>query len=193
MQHELGTENVVMMNNSDVPTTKPLELVKDPQLQRSRKILLIMIGIYFGICLVGTFAKIVNDAGNSQKNASVVGSIASIAYYGFGLLVSYKYSEIGLRVFAWLGVVILVITGIALILLFLAAVAGLAVAGVAFSALDSIKNNSTVVPSVDKAAIKGTMFGFSALIFISFILNLSYFILAVNNYCQVRFQVGQTH
>ncbi|CAF1509654.1 unnamed protein product, partial [Adineta steineri] len=98
MQHELGTENVVMMNNSDVSTTRPLELVKDPQLQRSRKILLIILSICLGLCLIGTFAEIVNYAGNSKKITDVVGSIASIAYYGFGLWVSYKYSEIGLRV-----------------------------------------------------------------------------------------------
>ncbi|CAF0900036.1 unnamed protein product [Adineta steineri] len=98
MQHKLGTENMVMFNNLDTHTTRRLAPDNDPQLQRSRKVLLIMLGISLGISLAYTFVQVLKNTGNSQTNTSVVGSIVPIAFYGFGLLVSYRYSETGLRV-----------------------------------------------------------------------------------------------
>ncbi|CAF1095365.1 unnamed protein product [Adineta steineri] len=167
---------MVVTNNPVTPTTKPLALVKDPQLQRSRKILLIMLGISLGLSLVNSFVQNVNYTGNLQTNTIVAIPIVSIAFDGFGLLVSYKYSEIGLRVFAWLGMIILVCMGIGFLWLFLGDVAVLAIVGVAFSAANSVNDNSTIRPSVDAAAIKGVMcFHFD------------------NNYCHIRFQIGQTH
>ncbi|CAF4241522.1 unnamed protein product, partial [Adineta steineri] len=89
---------MVIMNDHYTPTIKPLERVNDPQLQRSRRVLLIMLGICLGLCLIIVFVAIVNYTENSQTNTSVVGPIVLIALYGFGLLVSYDYSGKGLRV-----------------------------------------------------------------------------------------------
>ncbi|CAF0805396.1 unnamed protein product [Adineta steineri] len=45
MQHKRGPENMVIMNDHYTLTTKPLAQVNDPQVQRSRRVLLIMLGI----------------------------------------------------------------------------------------------------------------------------------------------------
>ncbi|CAF0736168.1 unnamed protein product [Adineta steineri] len=98
MQHKLGTENMVMFNNLDTHTTRRLAPDNDPQLQRSRKVLLIMLGISLGLALVGILAEIVNYEGNLETNIEIVVFIVVFAFYGYGLFVSYKYSEKGLRV-----------------------------------------------------------------------------------------------
>ncbi|CAF0736153.1 unnamed protein product [Adineta steineri] len=107
MQHELGTENMVIMNNHDTRTTKRLAQFNDSQLQRCRTILLAILGICLGFCLISTFIRIVNCTTNSETNTELVdviafivliASIASVAFYGYGLFVSYRYSDKGLRV-----------------------------------------------------------------------------------------------
>ncbi|CAF3524208.1 unnamed protein product [Adineta steineri] len=114
MQHELGTENMVMFNNPDNPTTRSLALVKDLKVQRPRIVLLSVLGICLGTFVIGTLAEIANYEGNLQKNTGVVISIVFIAFYGFGLLVSYRYSETGLRVFAWWSIIMVGLIGIGL-------------------------------------------------------------------------------
>ncbi|CAF1096477.1 unnamed protein product [Adineta steineri] len=94
MQHELETENMVMMNNPDM---RPLTQVTNPQLERYRTILLIMLGICLGFWLAIAFVEIVDYTVDLQTNTRIVGSIAAIAFYAFGLFVSCKYSKKGLR------------------------------------------------------------------------------------------------
>ncbi len=51
MQYEPGTEKVAMMSGPNNPISRPLTVTENPQLQRSRKILLVMLGI----CLVSFY------------------------------------------------------------------------------------------------------------------------------------------
>jgi hypothetical protein len=51
MQYQPGAEKVAMMGGPYVLTSRPLTLAEDPQVQRARKVLLIM----FGICLVSFY------------------------------------------------------------------------------------------------------------------------------------------
>ncbi|CAF0736139.1 unnamed protein product [Adineta steineri] len=98
MQHELGTESVVMINNPDTAATKPLAHLKDLQLQRCRTVLLIMLGICLGSCLTNIYIEIINYRERSPTNTRIIGISALIALFGFGLFVSYKYSKKGLCV-----------------------------------------------------------------------------------------------
>ncbi|CAF4052288.1 unnamed protein product [Adineta steineri] len=98
MRHELGIGNMVMMNNHDTPTIPPSPLVKDLKVQRLRIVLLSMLSLCLGTFVISTLAEITNYEGNLQKNTQVVVSIVFMAFYGFGLFVSYRYSETGLRV-----------------------------------------------------------------------------------------------
>ncbi|CAF4158580.1 unnamed protein product [Adineta steineri] len=89
---------MVMMNKPDTSATRPLAQVKDHQLQRCRIILLIMLGICLGSCLTNLYIQIVSYTGYLRTNAIPTVPIAATVYYGFGLLVSYRYSTIGLYV-----------------------------------------------------------------------------------------------
>jgi hypothetical protein len=51
MQYKQETEKVAMMNSSYMTVTKPLSLTEDREVQRTRKILIIILGV----CLVSCF------------------------------------------------------------------------------------------------------------------------------------------
>ncbi len=48
MQYKPETEKVAMMGNAYIPVLRPLLLTEDPQVQRTRQILMIILGV----CLV---------------------------------------------------------------------------------------------------------------------------------------------
>ncbi|CAF1043787.1 unnamed protein product [Adineta steineri] len=89
---------MVVIINPDAPATKPLAQLKDPQLQRSRKILLIMLGICLTFWFIMVLIDIVFYTGDPRRYTRILVAIVLIAFNGFGLFVSYKYSKIGLRV-----------------------------------------------------------------------------------------------
>ncbi|CAF4778520.1 unnamed protein product, partial [Rotaria sp. Silwood1] len=45
MRFEQGSEKVGMINTSSIPVSKPLSVIEDPEIQRTRKILLIILGV----------------------------------------------------------------------------------------------------------------------------------------------------
>jgi hypothetical protein len=58
MQYQPETEKVAMMSSSYTPVSKPLSRTEDPQIQRNRKILMVIVGV----CLVSfVFFKIYID------------------------------------------------------------------------------------------------------------------------------------
>ncbi|CAF1405366.1 unnamed protein product [Rotaria sordida] len=138
MQYEPGTDKVAMMDTPYVPTTRPLALAEDPQVQRPRKVLLIMLGICLGLSLFNTIIVIVDRTRNPQESGRLSQPLLSILFYSFGLFVTYKYHQTGLRVFAWLGVIMLICTGIVFGLILIGALASLALISVFSVAVNSI-------------------------------------------------------
>ncbi|CAM2726260.1 unnamed protein product [Rotaria socialis] len=102
MQYAQGSEKVVLTTSPYMPVSQPLSLNEDPEIRRTRKVLLIIVGVCLGLAVLGVVS-------------SIVGSEAPIIFLSFGCLVAYRYSPTGLKVFAWLNVVGLVILGIGVI------------------------------------------------------------------------------
>ncbi|CAF3127617.1 unnamed protein product [Rotaria socialis] len=125
MQYEQGSEKVVPMASPYKSVSQPLSLAEDFEIRRTRKILLIMLGVCLGLAVIGAAGAIGAIAGHYITNsteyttyrASIVQSFSSIVFFGFGYLVTHRYSRIGLQVFAWISIIELVIVGIALVLL----------------------------------------------------------------------------
>ncbi|CAF2361054.1 unnamed protein product [Rotaria sp. Silwood2] len=100
-------------------------LLHDPVVNRTRKILLILIGIllvlgliYFIFILHSYAAKNSLQSQLPNNSAQLVSILIYIVYYSFGLLVTYRYYQTGLLVFAWLGSVsLLLILAIAMVIL----------------------------------------------------------------------------
>ncbi|CAF1269753.1 unnamed protein product [Rotaria sp. Silwood1] len=130
MKYEIENERVGMMN-SNSQVVKTLALVEDPQIQRYRKILLIILGIFLTLWLINTTIGIVNIAHNPKESVSVIASLISMLISGLGFWATYKYNATGLRVFAWLGVIGLVCGGILLGVILILAFDGLVMTGVA--------------------------------------------------------------
>ncbi|CAF4157980.1 unnamed protein product, partial [Adineta steineri] len=93
MQHELGTENMVMINNLDNPTTRPLALVKDLKVQQPRIVLLSLLGFclfawlsmvlvgLMGIGLVSMFVDVVR--GVPVTGVALNGKSTMVTFSGF--------------------------------------------------------------------------------------------------------------
>ncbi|CAF3796693.1 unnamed protein product [Rotaria sp. Silwood1] len=78
----------------------------------------------WALCLIGLINSIFGYSSRTGTNETNLGvqlgqSIISIAFYIFGIIVAYRYSQIGLRVFAWLGIVSLIGLGIIVVVLLL--------------------------------------------------------------------------
>ncbi|UJR07532.1 hypothetical protein I4U23_011820 [Adineta vaga] len=124
MQYKPETEKVAMMDPSDPVTIRPLSLKYNVEIQRTRKILLIILGVCLGLSIAGALSAIStsavrNEIGSSKGRSEVGFNIISILFYAFGTFVAYRYYQIGLRIFAIIGVIILVLEAIAVILLLL--------------------------------------------------------------------------
>ncbi|CAF0907571.1 unnamed protein product [Rotaria sordida] len=124
MQYKQGNEKVYMMDGYNQPLSKLFPFNQDPEIQRTRKILLIILGVCLGILLSGMINVIFGPTidicliGNGHI-AEIIEYLISIILYTFGLFVVYRYSEIGLRVFAWLNIITLIIVGIVILALFI--------------------------------------------------------------------------
>ncbi|CAF1346497.1 unnamed protein product [Rotaria magnacalcarata] len=123
-QNEVLTDKVSMTDSSTVHNTFILP-GQESEVHRVRKILLVLISIllFLGfinfIFILHSYTSV--DLFNSQlpnNSSQFVSIIISIFYYGFGLLVTYRYYQTGLLVFGWLGSVsLLLILVIALVIL----------------------------------------------------------------------------
>ncbi|CAF4167236.1 unnamed protein product, partial [Rotaria sordida] len=98
MKYEPGSEKVVMIGNTYFQATKSLTLTEDPEIQRPRKILLIILGIFLALCLINTTLGIVDIARNSTRSSHIIVSLISILANGLGFWATYKYNATGLRV-----------------------------------------------------------------------------------------------
>ncbi|CAF4837987.1 unnamed protein product [Rotaria sp. Silwood1] len=98
MKYEPGSEKVAMMSGTYPQTTKILTLAEDPNVQRPRKILLIIFGVFLALCLINTTVGIVDVARNSTGSAFIIVSLISIVINGLGFWSTYKYNATGLRV-----------------------------------------------------------------------------------------------
>ncbi|CAF2058350.1 unnamed protein product [Rotaria magnacalcarata] len=122
MHHEQGSEQVVTVASPNKSVSQLLSLTEDSEIQRTRKILLIMLGVCLGLTVIGAAGAIGLIAGHELTNnseyktyrASIVQSFSSIVFFGFGYLVTHRYSQIGLQVFAWINIIELVIVGVLL-------------------------------------------------------------------------------
>ncbi|CAF0803910.1 unnamed protein product [Rotaria sordida] len=119
MQYEQGSEKVNIVGAHNTLVAKPLPMNQDPEVQRTRRILLIVLGVCLALCLMNAINAIFGHNSQhhikqTQHGVQVGQSLISIAFYTFGIIAAYRYSQIGLRVFAWLGVISLIILGIAI-------------------------------------------------------------------------------
>ncbi|CAF1418733.1 unnamed protein product [Rotaria sp. Silwood1] len=103
MQYKQESEKVGMINTFWMPVSKPISPAEDPEIQRTRKILLIILGVCLTFSIIGTINaisgnEIANRMQATQRGAQIGQSLISIIFYGFGIFVAYRYYETGLRV-----------------------------------------------------------------------------------------------
>ncbi|CAF1333164.1 unnamed protein product [Adineta steineri] len=118
MQFKPETKNMVTMNPAYILTIpKELSLTENYEIQRTRKILLIILGVCLALSVVGTISaisesKLEGDIGVPRRSSQGGHSFISMLYCSFGIIVTYQYSQNGLRVLVCLGIIMLVIMGI---------------------------------------------------------------------------------
>ncbi|CAF1037383.1 unnamed protein product [Adineta steineri] len=152
MQYKPETKNMVTMNPAYILTIpKELSLTENYEIQRTRKILIIILGVCLALSVVGTISaisesKLEGDIGVPRRSSQGGHSFISMLYCSFGIIVTYQYSQNGLRVLVCLGIIMLVIMGIAATIILC-----LAIGAVAF--LNYTDNNEK------QAMIVGVSFG----------------------------------
>ncbi|CAF3394744.1 unnamed protein product [Rotaria socialis] len=123
-QNEVLSDKVSMADSSTVHN-KFILLGPEPEIYRVRKILLILISMLLFLSFINVIFILYSytsvDSFHSElpnNSSQFVSIIISIFYYGFGLLVAYRYYQTGLLVFGWLGSVsLLLVLVIALVIL----------------------------------------------------------------------------
>ncbi|CAF0801221.1 unnamed protein product [Rotaria sp. Silwood1] len=123
-QNEILTDKTSMTDDS-IGLNKSSSLLYDPVVNRTRKILLILVvtllvlGLTYFIFILHSYAATISPKSQLPNNsAQLVSILIYIVYYSFGLLVIYRYYQTGLFVFAWLGSVSLIlILAIAMVIL----------------------------------------------------------------------------
>ncbi|CAF1352171.1 unnamed protein product [Adineta steineri] len=104
MQFKPETKNMVTMNPAYILTIpKELSLTENYEIQRTRKILLIILGVCLALSVVGTISaisesKLEGDIGVPRRSSQGGHSFISMLYCSFGIIVTYQYSQNGLRV-----------------------------------------------------------------------------------------------
>ncbi|CAF1181142.1 unnamed protein product [Rotaria sordida] len=103
MQYKQGSETVDMINTPYILVSRPLSSNEDPEVQRTRKIFLIILGVCFGLIVASTITIIFGPTidicliGNGDI-VKIAGCLISILFYTFGIFVAYRYYQTGLRV-----------------------------------------------------------------------------------------------
>ncbi|CAF3440416.1 unnamed protein product [Rotaria socialis] len=107
-----------MMDSPIQPPVKPISLTADPQIQKTRKILLIVLGMLVVLSAISTIADICkttireDSVRRPPRGVPIVESLVLHLVYSFGFFVTYRYHKLSLQVFAWLNVVLLFYFGI---------------------------------------------------------------------------------
>ncbi|CAF3522470.1 unnamed protein product [Rotaria socialis] len=123
MQYAQENEKVATIASSGIMISQPLPLNKDLEIRLTRIILLIMLGVSIGAAVLGVLGAIASIASNdvqygskySIRQTGIGQSLISLLLYSFGYLVAYRYSQTGLRVFAWINIFALASAGIGLV------------------------------------------------------------------------------
>ncbi|CAF0933237.1 unnamed protein product [Rotaria sordida] len=105
-------DNAAMLRGKNVPIEPP-SLEQNPKVNRVRKLLFFFIGIDLVFSLVN-FLFVIHSYAASESlesqspnsSSQLVLIIASLIYYGFGLLVTYRYYQTGLLIFSLLGLAV---------------------------------------------------------------------------------------
>ncbi|UJR07538.1 hypothetical protein I4U23_011826 [Adineta vaga] len=109
MQYAQGSEKVL------VPGTVPILLTDDREVQRTRKILLIIFGILLGLNILSIAVFIINSTTTTSTSTTASAyylkqnrtytftqPVLSAIFYALAFYVTYNYHPTGLRVVAWL-------------------------------------------------------------------------------------------
>ncbi|CAF4383817.1 unnamed protein product [Rotaria socialis] len=149
------------MGNPYVPVSQLLSLADDPEIRRTRKNLRILLGVLLVLTVLGTISSItgngiVNNSKYSSRGTEIAQSIISVLFLSFGYLAAQRYSKIGLRVFAWLNIIELVIMGIVLAIL---VICGLVVVRAASSAANGEQKGILVLSIVVVVVIIAVIIG----------------------------------
>ncbi|CAF1222460.1 unnamed protein product [Rotaria sordida] len=118
------------MHSSNKPVFIKFSLIEDPQVQRTRRILSIILGTCICLSVLRMISVIFGNGSNAcliktEFVAEIVQFLSSILAYSFGLFVTRRYYETGLRIFAWLIILELVIIGIGIIIVVLIILGGI--------------------------------------------------------------------
>ncbi|CAF3230728.1 unnamed protein product [Rotaria socialis] len=130
MRYAQDNDKVLLIDSPYMPASQPLSLTDDPEIRRTRKILLILLSGILVLAVLGTIGSITgngatNNSEYSSRGVQIGRSLISVVFLSFGYLVAHRYSKIGLLVFAWLNIIGLVIDGIIVVLLFVAGLTSL--------------------------------------------------------------------
>ncbi|CAF4007127.1 unnamed protein product [Rotaria sordida] len=103
MQYKQGSEVVSMINASHTSVQRPFSLNEDPEIKRTRKILLTILSVFLALSVIGTISAIYengisNSTQGTQGGVRIGQSLISVLFYGFGIFVAYGYFETGLKV-----------------------------------------------------------------------------------------------
>ncbi|CAF3632865.1 unnamed protein product [Rotaria socialis] len=146
MRYAQDNDKVLLIDSPYMPASQPLSLTDDPEIRRTRKILLILLSGILVLAVLGTIGSITgngvtNNSEYSSRGVQIGRSLISVVFLSFGYLVAHRYSKIGLLVFACLNIIGLVIDGILVVLLFVAGLTSLANA----SSLNNSQTNGMLV------------------------------------------------
>ncbi|CAF3362693.1 unnamed protein product [Rotaria socialis] len=119
MAHGQGSEQVVMVDDLSLPSSKWSLLKADPQIKQTQNNLQILISVLLTLSVIGTILTIVDSLAGYDRNislrvASMVRPLLALILHGFGFSVTYRYNELGLLAFAWLILIGLFLLGMRL-------------------------------------------------------------------------------
>ncbi|CAF1426482.1 unnamed protein product [Rotaria sordida] len=122
MQPEQGTDKVIITTSPTLPVSKQLLLATDPEIRRTRKILAVIYGICLAVSVFGLidtiFSRTIEYCLIPNGYYEEIGEyVITILFAAIGLFVTFQYSEIGLRVIAWISIIESVGIGIAILFL----------------------------------------------------------------------------
>ncbi|CAF4397762.1 unnamed protein product [Rotaria socialis] len=101
MAHGQGSEQVVMVDDLSLPSSKWSLLKADPQIKQTQNNLQILISVLLTLSVIGTILTIVDSLAGYDRNislrvASMVRPLLALILHGFGFSVTYRYNELGL-------------------------------------------------------------------------------------------------
>ncbi|CAF3691895.1 unnamed protein product [Rotaria socialis] len=159
--------NAVLITSLRTPASQPSSLTDDPEIRRTRKILLILLRTILVLAVLATIGSIAgnvvtNNSEYSSRGVEISRSLIPVVFLTFGYLVAHRYSKIGLLVSSWLNIIELVINAIIIVLLFVAC-------------LTSLTNAS----SVNNSQTNGMLVGASIVFFVLIVIIIAALILHI--------------